>query len=127
MNPAEIIMPYNTGNFDSQKMTAFVPEVNADKLPEEGAYMRFTTKLYSGNLMDAYKKGPSVGYDWCTNHDFSGVLYTPDRTYSMKSCMAPVRYYYSCSTVKRRHCSDWISTSRNNRSSISFKNGFPRT
>ena len=93
----EWIMPYKTRSLDSQKMTAFVPEVNADKLPEEGAYMRFTTKLYSGNLMDAYKKGPSAGYDRCTNHDYSRVIYTPDRTYSMKSCLAAVRYYYSCS------------------------------
>ena len=92
----ELIMPYKTRSLDSQKMTAFVPEVNADKLPEEGAYMRFTTKLYSGNLMDAYKKGPSAGYDRCTNHDYSRVIYTPDRTYSMKSCLAAVRYYYSC-------------------------------
>ena len=92
----EFVVPYKTRSLDSQKMTAFVPEVNADKLPEEGIYRRFTTKLYSGNIMDAYKKGPSVGYDWCTNHDFSDLLCTPDRIYSMKSCMAPVRYYYSC-------------------------------
>ena len=93
----EIDMPYDTKSLDSQKMTAFVPESNADKLPETGIYKRFTTKLYSGNLMTAYKKGPSAGYDRCTNHDYSEIIYTPDRVYTMKSCQAPVRYYYSCS------------------------------
>jgi len=93
----EILMPYETSNLDSQKMTAFIPESSLNKLPEDGIYKRFTTKVYSGSLTEAYKEGPSAARERCTNHDYSAVIYTPDRVYTMKSCQAPIRYYYSCS------------------------------
>lgn len=63
-----------------------------------GKYLKFSQRLYSGNdVMAAYKKGPSATKEWCTNHDYSKLIYTADRIYSMKSCLEPVRYYYSCS------------------------------
>ena len=93
----EMSMPFETSNLDSQKMTAFVHESNLDKMPEKGIYKRFTTKLYSGDVMEAYAKGPSAGREWCTNHDFSDYIYTPDRVCVMINCQQPMRYYYSCS------------------------------
>ena len=94
----EITVPYDTVNIDSQKATIFLPEANAERLPErKDIYKRSTLKLYSGELMDAYKKGPSAGYDMCTNHDYSQLIYTPDRVAVMKNCMTPIKYYYSCS------------------------------
>ena len=62
-----------------------------------GPFTRFQSRLYSGDVLEAYKKGPSAGYEWCTNHDYSDIINTADRVYQMLSCTQPTLYYYSCS------------------------------
>lgn len=106
----EIAMPYETGNFDTQLLTVFVSDsktkgfttVDNDKGEGYHAFVadlfkRFKTRLYSGDVMEAYAKGPSAGYEWCTNHNYTAGIYTPDRVYKMATCQEPIRYYYSCS------------------------------
>ena len=103
-------MALDASNWDSQKLTMFVSDAKVKGFGEtiydspEGylvfnhdLYKRFNTRLYSGDVMDAYKKGASAGYEWCTKHEYIDAIYTPDRVYTMKNCNGPIRYYYSCS------------------------------
>ena len=105
-------MSLDASNLDTRKVAIFASDTKYKGFgeltanPPEGygvfqsnnLYRRFVTKLYSGDdVMKAYAQGPSAGYEWCTNHDYSADIYTPDRVYTMKSCHGPIRYYYSCS------------------------------
>ena len=111
MTGDEISMPYATGNHDTQLLTVFVSDSKTKGFTTvgyekgegypafiAGLYKRFKTRLYSGDVMEAYAKGPSAGYEWCTNHNYTEHVYTPDRVYKMASCQEPIRYYYSCSS-----------------------------
>lgn len=115
-NSAELDIPYSGTNPETQKFTLFIsdkvlPNGFSDKWNwvenpigydgyirvTPGPYQRFKQRLYSGDVMAAYKKGASAGREWCTDHDYSTLLYTADRICSQHSCYSPVYFYYSCS------------------------------
>ena len=60
------------------------------------ANLMFKTKLYSGDVYEAFKKGDSAARDWCKNHIYTAEVTTADRIYKHKSCQNPVMYFYSC-------------------------------
>ena len=62
----------------------------------DGVHKMFRTKLYSGDVYEAFKKGDSATRDWCTNHVFAAQIQWADRIYKHKTCQNPVMYYYSC-------------------------------
>ena len=110
------ILPLTSTNHETQKLTMFVSDqslpngftgnwnriqspIGADGYIDlgPGPFKRFQSRLYSGDVLEAFKKGPSAAYEWCTDHDYSEINNTADRVYRMISCTQPTLYYYSCS------------------------------
>ena len=110
------IIPLSSKSCETQKLTIFVSDkslpngftgnwnriksdIGADGYVyrQTGPFKRFQSRLYSGDVLEAFKKGPSAAYEWCTNHDYSEIINTADRVYQMISCTQPTLYYYSCS------------------------------
>lgn len=109
-------IPLSSKSCETQKLTIFVSDkvlpngftgnwnriksdIGADGYVyrQTGPFLRFQSRLYSGDVLEAFKKGPSAAYEWCTNHDYSKIINTADRVYQMLSCTQPTLYYYSCS------------------------------
>ena len=110
------LIPLTSANHETQRLTMFVSDktlpngftgnwnrikssIGSDGYVyrDTGPFKRFQSRLYSGDVLEAFKKGPSAGYEWCTNHDYSDIINTADRVYQMLSCTQPTLYYYSCS------------------------------
>ncbi len=108
-------LPLTGRNSETQKLTMFVSDktlpngftgnwnrvksaAGADGYVyrDTGPFKRFKSRLYSGDVLSAFKKGPSAGYEWCTKHDYSEINNTADRVYRMLSCAGATLYYYSC-------------------------------
>ena len=94
---------------DSQKFTMFFSDSKIKGLTRvtydrgegypqlsDDIYKRFSTRLYSGDVMEVYAKGPSAGYEWCTNHNYTERIYVPDRVCKQYTCADKIRYYFSC-------------------------------
>ncbi|MBO7318674.1 MAG: S-layer homology domain-containing protein [Clostridia bacterium] len=62
----------------------------------DNTHKMFRTKIYSGDVYEAFKQGDSAARDWCTNHEFTRQIQWADRIYKHKTCQNPVMYYYSC-------------------------------
>ena len=116
LSGSDILIPLSSSNYETQKLTMFVSDKtlpngftgNWNRMKSSagsdgyvyrntGPFKRFQSRLYSGDVLEAYKKGPSAGYEWCTDHDYSDIINTADRVYQMLSCTQPTLYYYSCS------------------------------
>ena len=116
LSGSDVLIPLTSSNYETQKLTMFVSDktlpggftgnwnrikssIGADGYVyrDAGPYKRFRSRLYSGDVSEAYKKGASAGYEWCTEHDYSEIINTADRVYQMLSCTQPTLYYYSCS------------------------------
>ena len=110
------LIPLTSANHETQRLTMFVSDktlpngftgnwnrikssIGSDGYVyrDTGPFKRFQSRLYSGDVLEAFKKGPSAGYEWCTDHDYSDIINTADRVYQMLSCTQPTLYYYSCS------------------------------
>ena len=116
LSGSDVLIPLSSSNYETQKLTMFVSDKtlpngftgNWNRMKssagsdgyvyrDTGPFKRFQSRLYSGDVLEAFKKGPSAGYEWCTNHDYSDIVNTADRVYQMLSCTQPTLYYYSCS------------------------------
>lgn len=116
LSGSDILIPLSSSNYETQKLTMFVSDKtlpngftgNWNRMKssagsdgyvyrDTGPFKRFQSRLYSGDVLEAFKKGPSAAYEWCTDHDYSDIINTADRVYQMLSCTQPTLYYYSCS------------------------------
>ncbi len=116
LSGSEALIPLTSKSSETQKLTLFVSDkslpngftgdwnVVKSTIADDGymelgtgPFRRFQSRLYSGDVLEAFKKGPSAAYEWCTQHDYSEIINTADRVYQMISCTQPTLYYYSCS------------------------------
>lgn len=77
----------------------FVLYISGDKYPEgyRHSLIPFRIRLYYGDVYEAFKKGGDVaGHDWCTKHEYTKEIMTPDRICKYPTCQNATWFWYSC-------------------------------
>ncbi len=80
----------------------FVLYISGDKYPEgyNDVSAFFRVRLYYGDVYEAFEQGGDVaGHDWCTKHEYTKKIMTPDRICKYATCQNATWFWYSC-----QHC-----------------------